>query len=114
MRSVACSFLGAEEGSGVETGLIVRPDRLIGVYDCRGGPWLLHQLYNIVFWCSIQGGALRPTDEASISAYFPPTGLSVLLDHHAQAIEDAFSAQQGGSLAAAFDRLPDTARRSRS
>ena len=97
-----------------ETGLIVRPDRLIGVYDCRGGPWLLHHLYNIVFWCSIQGGALTPTDEAPISDYFPSTDLPALLDHHVQAIEDAFSAQQGGSLAATFDRLPDTPRRSRS
>jgi ADP-ribose pyrophosphatase YjhB (NUDIX family) len=95
-----------------ETGLIVRPDRLIGVYDCRGGPWLLHHLYNIVFWCSIQGGALTPTDEAPVSEYFPPTDLPVLLDHHSQAIADAFSAQQGGCLMAAYDRLPDSPRRS--
>jgi ADP-ribose pyrophosphatase YjhB (NUDIX family) len=94
-----------------ETGLIVRPDRLVGVYDCRGGPWLLHHLYNLVFWCSIQGGALTPTEEAPVAAYFTRDALPELLAHHVTAIHDAFAAQQGASAAAAFDRLPDTTRR---
>jgi ADP-ribose pyrophosphatase YjhB (NUDIX family) len=95
-----------------EMGLIVRPDRLIGVYDCRGGPWLLHHLYDLVVWCSIQGGTLTPTEEAPVAAHFTQADLRELLRHHVQAIEDAFAAQRGGSPAAIFDRLPDTPRRS--
>ena len=88
-----------------ETGLIVRPARLLGVYDCRGGPWLLHHLYNIVFWCSVQGGALAPTAEAPIAEYFPRDRLPEIVGHHVQAVEDAFAAWNGGSLTAAFDRF---------
>jgi ADP-ribose pyrophosphatase YjhB (NUDIX family) len=88
-----------------ETGLIVRPDRLLGVYDCRAGPWLLHHLYNIVFWCSVQGGVLTRTDEAPVAGYFRHGALPEIFVHHVQAIADAFAAQQGGSLAATFDRF---------
>ena len=88
-----------------EMGLIVRPDRLLGVYDCQGGPWLLHHLYNIVFWCSVQGGSLTATDEVPVAAYFDQDALPELLPHHVRAIEDAFAAWNGGSEAAAFDRL---------
>jgi ADP-ribose pyrophosphatase YjhB (NUDIX family) len=88
-----------------ETGLIVRPERLLGVYDCRGGPWLLHHLYNIVFWCSVQSGRLTPTTEAPVADYFHQDGLPEILGHHAQAVADAFTAWNGGSPAAAFDRF---------
>lgn len=88
-----------------ETGLIVRPDRLLGVYDCRGGPWLLHHLYNVVFWCSVQGGALVPTAEAPVADYVLQGALPEIVGHHRQAIEDAFAAWNGGSPAAAFDRF---------
>lgn len=88
-----------------ETGLIVRPERLLGVYDCRGGPWLLHHLYNIVFWCSVQDGVLIPTDEAPVADYFAQDSLPQIVGHHVQAVEDAFTAWNGGAEAAAFDRL---------
>ncbi|MDP8923249.1 MAG: NUDIX hydrolase N-terminal domain-containing protein [Chloroflexota bacterium] len=88
-----------------ETGLLVRPERLLGVYDCRGGPWLLHHLYNIVFWCTVQGGVLTPTAEAPIAGYFGPGGLPELVPHHAPSIMDAFAAQKGGATDAAFDRF---------
>ena len=106
---VGWSEVGETPAAGIarevreETGLIVRPERLIGVYDCRPGPWLLHHLYNLVFWCSVQGGALVPTAEAPISDYFARDGLPELLPHHVGAIADAFVARQGGSPAAAFD-----------
>jgi ADP-ribose pyrophosphatase YjhB (NUDIX family) len=86
-----------------ETGLIVRPERLLGVYDCQGGPWLLHHLYNIVFWCSVQGGALVPTAEAPVAAYFREDELPEIVPHHIRPVTDAFVALNGGSPAAAFD-----------
>jgi ADP-ribose pyrophosphatase YjhB (NUDIX family) len=91
-----------------ETGLIVRPDRLLGVYDCRGGPWLLHQVYNIVFWCNVEGGALVPTAEAPVAGYFPQDGLPEIVGHHEQAIADAFAALNGALTAAYFDRVEPT------
>jgi ADP-ribose pyrophosphatase YjhB (NUDIX family) len=107
---VGFSEVGETPAAGIarevreETGLIVRPEQLLGVYSCQGGPWLLHHLYNIVFWCSVQGGVLVPTVEAPIAEYFSRDGLPELLPHHAGAIADAFVAQQGGAPAAAFDR----------
>ena len=82
----------------------MRPERLLGVYDCQGGPWLLHHLYNIVFWCSVQGGALIPTAEAPVAEYFPQNGLPEIVEHHQRAVADAFAAWNGGSPAATFDR----------
>ena len=88
-----------------ETGLIVRPERLLGVYDCQGGPWLLHHLYNMVFWCSVEGGVLTPTAEAPVADYFARDGLPEIVGHHVRAIGDAFTAWNGGPEAAAFDRV---------
>jgi hypothetical protein len=40
------------------------------------------------------------------------TALREVLGHQVRAIEDAFAAQRGSTLAAMFHRLPDTPRRS--
>lgn len=86
-----------------ETGLIVRPERLLGVYDVRA-PKRLRQLYSIVFWCSVQGGALTPSAEMPQLGYFPRDALPPLSPGFAREVEDAFAAWHDGWLGTAFDR----------
>lgn len=87
-----------------ETGLIVRPERLLGVYDVRA-PQRLRQLYSVVFRCSVQGGELTPCAEMSQLGYFPRDGLPPLAaPGFARVIEDAFAAWHDGWLGTAFDR----------
>lgn len=53
-----------------ETGLIVRPERLMAVVDSRklGSP--RRQIYSILFYCSIEGGELRPSPLEALDARF--------------------------------------------
>jgi ADP-ribose pyrophosphatase YjhB (NUDIX family) len=85
-----------------ETGLIVRPSRLLGVYDCRG-TMVLHHLYNIVFYCTVEGGTLTPTSEAPVAGYFQQAALPSLVPHHVGSVADAFAARHDGWAGAAFD-----------
>jgi len=88
-----------------ETGLIVRVDRLLGVYDCRG-PGILHHLYNLVFACTVLAGTLTPTAEAPVGGYFCRDTLPDVLPHHAPSIADAFAARHDGWTGTYFDREP--------
>ncbi len=90
-----------------ETGLIVRADRLLGLYD----GWLhkfsrLNHLYHIVFLCSVVGGTLQAADEVLDAGFFSRHALPPLAPGHAVAIDDAFAALANPHLPVAFDRLP--------
>ncbi len=86
-----------------ETGLVIHANRILGVYDCRGSA-LLHQLYNIVFWCAVDGGELTKTAEAPDHGYFDRAMLPALLPHHCRSVADAFAAWHDGWSETAFDR----------
>jgi ADP-ribose pyrophosphatase YjhB (NUDIX family) len=87
-----------------ETGLIVRPRRLLGVYHCRpDGLMVSHHLYNVVFSCDVLGGVLTTTVEAPEVGYFERERLPAVAPHHARSIADAFRAWHDGWHGSAFD-----------
>ncbi len=55
-----------------ESGFIIEPQRLVGVYDAnRGGrPLSFFHAYKIIFLCRITGGAARPSQETSAVDFF--------------------------------------------
>ena len=107
---VGWSEVGETAASGIarevreETGLLVRPRRILGVYDSRlGGSDSLHHFYNIVFVCTIEGGTLTRTAEALDVGYFHRDALPPLVRHHTPCIVDAFRSREEGWTEAAFD-----------
>jgi ADP-ribose pyrophosphatase YjhB (NUDIX family) len=87
-----------------ETGLIVRPIRLLGIYACQpDGLSCLHHLYNVIFCCDVEGGSLVATDEAPNADYFPRDTLPLLVAHHTRSIYDAFAARSTSWATAVFD-----------
>lgn len=52
-----------------ETGLIVMPVRLVGLYYLR---WRFRESLNLVFRCLQRGGQLAPSEESLEVAFFPP------------------------------------------
>ena len=56
-----------------ESGLDVKPVRLVGVYDANrsGSPLSFFHAYKLVFMCEKTGGKLGPSDETSDAGYFP-------------------------------------------
>lgn len=108
---VGWSEVGETAASGIarevreETGLLVRPRRILGVYDSwRHGSRNVHHFYNIVFWCDVDGGTLTRTDEALDLGYFERDALPPVVGHHAPSIADAFDAWTEGWTEARFDR----------
>jgi ADP-ribose pyrophosphatase YjhB (NUDIX family) len=87
-----------------ETGLIVRPRRLLGIYHCRPDSLMVsHHLYNVVFWCDVLGGVLTTTVEAPEAGYFGRERLPALAPHHVRSIADAFRAWHDRWQGSAFD-----------
>jgi ADP-ribose pyrophosphatase YjhB (NUDIX family) len=66
-----------------ESGFIVEPRRIIGVYDAnRGGtPIEFYHAFKIVLFCEIIGGEACPSDETLAVDFFNPDSLPVLSPH---------------------------------
>ncbi len=80
-----------------ETGLQVKPTRLLGVYDSRkSGSRNPHHIYLIVFLCEIIGGALTTSNETTAFGYFAEADLPTDLHPGSQPrLRDAFRWQHG-------------------
>lgn len=75
-----------------ETGLIVAPVSLIGLYDSkRRGARNLHHFYQAIYLCQIRGGEARTTEEATDIRYFERSELPDLASGHRRAIADALA-----------------------
>jgi ADP-ribose pyrophosphatase YjhB (NUDIX family) len=55
-----------------ETGLIVKPERLIAVIDNQKGGSFARHIYSMLFYCRIVGGELKPNPLEAIAAGFFP------------------------------------------
>lgn len=53
-----------------ETGLIVRPQRLMAIIDSRKFNSPRRQIYSMLFYCSVEGGELRPSPLEALDARF--------------------------------------------
>jgi len=55
-----------------ESGMIVRPAKVIGIYDANrgGGELEFYHAYKIIFLCDILGGSLRSSDETLDARFF--------------------------------------------
>ncbi len=91
---------GAAREAWEETGLQVRPIRLLGVYDSRksGGSGPRH-LYHFTFECVIMSGALTTTNETVGYGYFASDELPPLFSSHNYRVPDALRLHQGGGAA---------------
>ena len=90
-----------EREVGEETGLVVRAERLIGVY--AGGPVFRHTypngdqtvLVSTFFDCRVMGGALcADNDEALEVRFFPPDRLPPLLELYSIRIHDGLAGRE--------------------
>lgn len=87
-----------------ETGVAVRVDRLLGLYDSRrrrfGHP---HHLYHLVFACTPISGTPRVTAESLAIDWFAPDRLPPLAVSHQDAVRDAFNRLADPTLPTVFD-----------
>ena len=91
-----------------EAGLIVKCQKLIGVYDANRvpGKMTLFHAYKLLFLCQPVGGALAVSHETSEASFFPLDGLPDQLSSHRTTprhIHDAFEFQQDPTRAVVFD-----------
>ena len=90
-----------------ESGFVVKPVKLIGVYDANrdGRPLQFFHAYKIIFLCEITGGHARPSEETLAVDFFdfdhlPPLSSSRTNERH---LADVLAQVQDGSLPAVFD-----------
>jgi 8-oxo-dGTP pyrophosphatase MutT (NUDIX family) len=87
-----------------ETGLHIRVERLLGLYDSRarrfGHP---HHLYHVVFLGSPSGGTMQVSPETLGVDWFSAASLPPLSPGHAEPVRDAFLAWADPHSPAVFD-----------
>lgn len=87
-----------------ETGLTVRVERLVGLYDSRTrGFRHAHHIYHVVFLCSVAGGTPSVTPEIRALDWYTPETLPPLSPGHRDPVRDAFARWAEPGLQAVFD-----------
>jgi ADP-ribose pyrophosphatase YjhB (NUDIX family) len=87
-----------------ETGVTVRVDRLVGLYDSRRrGFGHAHHIYHIVFACTPVAGVAAVTGETLAVGWFGPEALPPLSPGHADPVRDAFRQNIDRALPTVFD-----------
>jgi ADP-ribose pyrophosphatase YjhB (NUDIX family) len=88
-----------------ETGLVVRVEQLVGLYDSRVRLFRHpHHIYHVVFLCSVVEGTASVTPEIRALAWFAPgEPLPPLSPGHAPAVADAFRARGDAGFRAVYD-----------
>jgi ADP-ribose pyrophosphatase YjhB (NUDIX family) len=87
-----------------ETGLAVRVDRLLGLYDSFKREFRHpQQIYHVVFCCSVTGGIAVQTEETLGVEWFAAADLPELSPGHHDPVRDAFRALADPGLPAVFD-----------
>ena len=95
----------AEREMWEETGVRVRAERLLGVYDNRAySGYAPFQLYNVGFMCSHVSGTPHPTSEALDVGYFPEDALPPLTRGHRIRLPQVFAWQRGERTEPHFER----------
>lgn len=87
-----------------ETGLAVRVERLVGLYDSRQrGFRHAHHIYHVVFLCSMVGGTPTVTPEIRALDWYTPEAVPALSPGHRDPVRDAFARWAEPGLPAVFD-----------
>ncbi len=95
----------AEREIWEETGVRVRAERLIGIYDNRAyGGRAPFQTYLVGFLCAHVAGAPHPTSEALDVGYFPEDALPPLTPGARDRVPQAFAWQRGERTEPHFER----------
>ena len=95
----------AERETWEETGVHVRAERLIGIYDNRAyGGRAPFQLYNVGFLCSHVSGTPHPTTEALDVGYFAEDALPTLTRGHRNRMPQIFAWHRGERTEPHFER----------
>lgn len=90
-----------------ETGLVVRPVRLIGIYDSirHHSPRRLH-FYRLLFYCLLLGGELRPDPREVLEAgFFAEADVPANTHGDRVWVDHAFACHRGELREAYFDPL---------
>ena len=95
----------AEREFWEETGVRVRAESLLGLYDNRAyGGRAPFQLYSVTFMCAHVSGTPHPTSEALDVGYFADDALPPLTRGHAARVPQAFAWHRGERTAPHFER----------